>query len=260
MATGAEWLFRLFVALMVLAVATDSQSLGWAMVAGPLVIVAWRPFRHVGGDAPHVAVESAGRFLGSFVVANGASNVILAAGPLVVDALGASNAVVSQFFITLILLRAPFTFAYGLMARVLAPMAKLVSEGRAAELARFVNRIVAAGIAVSIAAALGGYLLGPWLIDLLFGDEFRPRAMVASLILAGVGAALASLALTQILVARGETGRLAVAWLVALAVAAGAIALASGTPDVRVAIGFLAGQAAALAGVATASRWAPHAA
>ncbi len=251
--TGAESMTRLALAVVLVVIGTTSAGLAWAMVAAPLVILAWQPFRHIAADDEHISVEGAGGFLASYVVANGASNIILAAGPLVVDALGASNAVVNQYFFALILLRAPFTFAYALIARVLAPMARLVSEGRSSELSRFVGLIVVAGVGISAVGGVVGNAIGPWVVALLFGDEFRPQALVAALIVAGVGAAFASLILTQILVARGHTGRLAMAWVTALVAAATAIAVVGGEPDVRVALGFIVGQAVALIGLAIAA-------
>ncbi len=251
-ATGSESVFRLVLAIPILALAASSSALAWSMVAAPLVIFFWRPFRRVRAGGEAVQAPGAGGFLANFVLANGASNVILAAGPLVVSALGAPPEMVSAFFVRLILLRAPFTLAYGLVARILSPMSRLVAEGRDERLHVWARRILIAGLGVSLAGGLVGRWLGPWIVQLMFGAEFRPTPTVASLIVAGVGAALASLAVTQLLVARGQTGRLAAAWLTALAAAAVAIVVSSGLPDVRVGIGFLVGQAVALAGIASA--------
>ena len=65
----------------------------------------------------------------------------------------------------------------------------------------------------------------------------------------GVTAAIASLVTAQTLVARGQTSRLAVAWMVALAAAGLAIAVGSAEPDIRVGAAFLVGQIVALVGV-----------
>ena len=81
-------------------------------------------------------------------------------------------------------------------------------------------------------------------VELLF--DVRPDDQVAALIVAGIGAAFGSLVLTQILVARGQTTRLAFGWVLALIAAAVAVAIASDAPEVRVGIGFVAGQVVAL--------------
>lgn len=256
--TAADAGARLALGAAFLALAANSVSLGWSMVLAPLVIFAWRPFRHVGPKDAHATVAGAGGFLAGYVVANAASNIILASGPLVVDALGASNAVVSQFFFALILLRAPFTFAYSLVARLLAPMAQLVSAGRSAELSRLVGMVFVASTLTSAVGGLVGRWVGPWIVELLFAA--RPDELVAALILAGIGAAFGSLVLTQILVARGHTGRLAVGWIVALVAAAVTVAVTSALPDVRVALGFLVGQGVALVALTAATLQAPSAA
>jgi hypothetical protein len=92
----------------------------------------------------------------------------------------------------------------------------------------------------------------------LYGAEFRPSALLASLGAAGVGAALTALFLNQIYIARGETGRLAAIWVSALAVAGLVLAISGSEPVIRVGLAFLAGEGAAmvlLASVATIAHW-----
>jgi hypothetical protein len=88
-------------------------------------------------------------------------------------------------------------------------------------------------------------LLGPIVVETLYGGEFAPTSSVAGLAAAAVGFALASLFLNQIYVARGETGRLAAIWLAALAAAAIALFAVSAHPIDRVATAFLVGEATA---------------
>ncbi|MDH3425178.1 MAG: hypothetical protein OEM22_00765 [Acidimicrobiia bacterium] len=250
-ATAGESTLRFIVLLAVLAAAPRSVPVGWAMVTGFLVIFAWRPFRIVRDDEPHTA-PSAAKFLGSYVVANGASNIVLAAGPIVVKAMDAAPGVSSVFFFTLILMRAPLTLGYSLVARILHPMSRAVAEGHGRALHVWGRRIVVFGLIMAAAGYGVGRVLGPVAVELLFGAEFRPSSALAGLIVAGVAASMASLAATQILVARGHTGFLAVAWVVALAAAALAIVVASGDPDIRVGVGFLVGQVTALSAISVA--------
>ncbi|HDK46196.1 MAG TPA: sugar transferase, partial [Actinobacteria bacterium] len=56
----------------------------------------------------------------------------------------------------------------------------------------------------------------------------------------------ASLFLGQVLVARGETGKLTLAWVIGLVAAAAGLLLASGEPDFRIGVAFLAGEGAAV--------------
>jgi hypothetical protein len=64
---------------------------------------------------------------------------------------------------------------------------------------------------------------------------------------------MAGLAPTQVLVARGATGRMAVVWLGALAVAAATVVVASAEPGIRVAAAFCAGEGVALIGLSAAA-------
>jgi O-antigen/teichoic acid export membrane protein len=249
LATAGESMFRLAIAIVVLAIAASAVGLGWSMVAAPWIIMLLRPFSEDGEPEAPVDAPSAGGFLAAFIVGNAASHTILAAGPLVVAGLGGTSEAVSIFFVTLILVRAPLTFSYGLLSRLLQPMASLVAEGRGAVLGLWAKRIVAIGVVMLIPAYAVGRLVVPSVVELLFGAEFRPSPQLGGLITMGVTAAIASLVTAQTLVARGQTTRLAVAWIVALAAAALAVVVSSAEPDIRVGIGFLVGQVVALVGV-----------
>jgi O-antigen/teichoic acid export membrane protein len=249
LATAGESILRLAIAIVVLAIAASAIGLGWSMVAAPWIILLFRPFAEGGEPSQPVDAPGAGGFLAAFILGNAASHTILAAGPLVVAGLGGTSEAVSIFFVTLILVRAPLTLSYGLLSRLLQPMAHLVAEGRAAVLGLWAKRIVAVGVVMLIPAYAVGRLVVPSVVELLFGAEFRPSPQLGGLITMGVTAAIASLVTAQTLVARGQTSRLAVAWIVALAAAALAIAISSAEPEIRVGIGFLVGQVVALVGV-----------
>jgi O-antigen/teichoic acid export membrane protein len=92
-----------------------------------------------------------------------------------------------------------------------------------------------------------GFVAGPGVVELLYGAEFRPVALVAALAAAGVIAAAVTQVLSQALVAAGSTGELAGAWIGGLVVGLATMLALPGTPDFRVAAGFVAGEVAALA-------------
>ena len=82
-----------------------------------------------------------------------------------------------------------------------------------------------------------------------FAEVCRPTATLAALAAAGVIVGIVGLGITQVLVGRGETDRMAVAWLVAVAAAAIAIVVVQSDPTIRVVAGFLTGEVVALAGL-----------
>jgi O-antigen/teichoic acid export membrane protein len=100
-------------------------------------------------------------------------------------------------------------------------------------------------------------VVGPPLVELLYGSGFRPAAWLAALAAAGVIVGIVGLGTTQVLVGRGETGRMAVAWLVAVAAAGIAIVVVRSDPSIRVAAGFFAGEAVALTGLTVAALMKP---
>jgi len=176
------------------------------------------------------------------VAATAAAQTIVAAGPLVVAALGAGAAEVSVFFQTFLLLRAPLTVAYNLVSRILPPFTRLVEQGEAATIRRLVVGIGATGAALAAAGFGAGYAAGPALVQLLLGAEYRPGALLAAL--AASGAVLATMALfaQQMLIAMRATGRLAAAWLAGLAAAALSVAIGQAAPSLRVGWAFLIGE------------------
>ncbi len=253
-ATLAESLSRLVVAAVVLAVGMGAVALGWAMVVAPLSVFAFRPWRD-----PEVATRpmpAAGRFLAGFVAANASAQTILAAGPLVVGALGATPTEFSVFFVTFLLFRAPLTLSYSLMARILPEFTALVAGGSSPRLGLWARRIAAVAVGLGAIAFVVGYFVGPGAVAVLFGDDFRPSPVLAALAASGVILATAALVVQQTLVARGVAGRQAAAWALGLAAAAVVVIAGGGDHLLRTGWAFLAGEGVALAGlVAGASRY-----
>ena len=251
LSTLAESVLRLLLAVALLAVGIEALGLAWSLVAGAFVVWLWRPLRGERLRAPAGQErDRSGRALAAFIGANGSSQTILAAGPLVVGALGAPAAEVSKFFETFLLFRAPLTVAYNLVSRVLPPFTRLVDQGEHATLRRWAIRLGALALIGSVAGYAFGYAVGPQAVAVLLGDEFRPDATLAALAASGMAIATVALFSQQMLIALRATGRLAVAWGVALAVAALTLMVWTGGGDsIRVARGFLAGEVVAMVGI-----------
>jgi len=255
MASGAASLFRLAIAVVVVIVAPSVVGFAWAQVLGPLVIFLWRPFRtpetKAEGtrgrlDEDHLeAIDDRG-LLAGLVLSAAASQALLLAGPLVVGALGATDVQFSIAYATLLLARAPLTLGYNLIARVLPPFTEMAARGERRELRAWARGMGIAGGFLAILGGLIGALIGPIMVAIAFGSDFRPSAEVAGLAAAGVVLASAGLFVGQILVARSQPTRLAVAWAVALAAAAAAVFIPIDDPILRVAVAFVVGAAVAL--------------
>jgi lipopolysaccharide/colanic/teichoic acid biosynthesis glycosyltransferase len=101
--------------------------------------------------------------------------------------------------------------------------------------------------------ALIGGLIGPLLVSVAFGDGFAPDPLVAAIAGAGVVLAAGALFIGQILVARGQSIRLLIAWACAL-IGAGAIILVPiEDPVYHVVVAFLVGEFVALGALVVAA-------
>ncbi len=259
MASGAAAMVRLAVAGVVLALAPNGVAFAAAMVVGPLVVLAWRPFRESvdadpRGSRPHVvdiaATES--HLLAGLMLASAASQALLLGGPVVVALLGAGPAVVSTVFVTFTLFRAPLTLGYNLVARLLPPLTAAAAAGQTARLVVWGRRIAIGAVVLAAMAAAGAAWLGPGVVALVFGEGFRPDATLAALVAGGVMLAGGALFVGQIHVAKGDAGRLADTWLLAVVVTALALAVPAADDGLRVAMAFVVGEGAALAGLLVA--------
>ncbi len=244
--TLAESVVRLVVLLLLLAVGAGVVGVAWSLVAGALIIYLWKPFRSKTPPAAPTAATGMGAAFATFIVANAASQTIVAAGPLVVGALGASAAERSVFFETFLLFRAPLTVAYSLIARVLPPFTRTAeSEDRSLLTKWSVRAAVAAGI-LGVAAFAVGHWIGPNLVAFFLGEEYRPSANLAAFAAAGVVIATAALFVQQMLIALRATGGLAIAWLCGLVAAGLTVGLTAGDASLRVGLGFLVGETVSL--------------
>jgi O-antigen/teichoic acid export membrane protein len=223
------------------------------LALAPFIVVLWRPFR---SGRPKDRVrdpEAGGRFLTGFVLASAASQVLLLLAPMAVGILTDEPGVMSVVFVTFQLFRAPIVMTQNMLARLLPPLTGLARVGRDDDLRKWALRFGISGLVLAPIAAVGGGLLGPAVVRTLFGAEFEPAWEVAALAAAGMIIAAASLFAGQVLVARGRTMLLAVAWVLGFAVAITALIPSIGDPGLRVSVAFVAGETGALIAICAAA-------
>ncbi len=254
-ASGGANVLRLLVAIVVLTLRPSASGLAIALVAGPIITLIWRPFRRVDKERHAITAEDAASvgdegLLGGLVLSSAASQALLLAGPVVAAMLGATQAAVSVVFATFTLFRAPLTFGYNLIARVLPPFTEMAARRERRELAAWARGIAIAGIGLAGLGFAAGYFVGPQVVDVAFGAEFRPDAMPAALVAGGVILAGSGLFVAQVLVAQGKPTVLGVSWAVGLVAAAAALWSSTGDAFFRVAFSFIIGEAVALGALA----------
>lgn len=240
-----ETMARLLAGVALLWVLLQATSMGWAMVIGGFAVLGLRWWRHDTGTVESPASLPGGFLLG-YVGGTAPAQILLAGAPLAVAVLGAPDATTSIVFFTFTLFRAPLTLIYALQGRVLPYLVGLSHTGEGTKLNRIAARVGAVGGALALLGGVVGWAVGPWVMSTLYGSQYRPSSMVAALAAAGVMAAAAAQVTSQVLVARGRTRPLGLAWFGGLAVAVLIVLVATGAPETRVAIGFVSGEMTAL--------------
>ena len=225
-----------------------AQSFALVMVLAPAATLLVRPFRLRTGALEPAQVEqvSSSSFLLWLVLATGASQLIIAGGPIAVGFAGGGAASVSVFFTSFALLRGPLTSAYNFVARVLPDFTAMAHGSNPGELWRWAGRIGIGGVVAGGVAAIGAGLLLRPVVSVVYGSEFMPPLAAAILGGAGVGLGLGALFATQLYTAAGLASRLAAAWFVALFVALVVVVVGGMEPVSRVALAFTIGEGVGL--------------
>ncbi len=240
-----ETFARLVAGVVLLQLVLDASSLGWGMVIGGFAVLAMGWWRHDTGRVEARAAP-AGRFLAGYVGGTSSSQILLGGAPIAVAMLGGSPALVSIVFVTFTLYRAPLTLIFALQGRILPYLVGLARDANWAQLGKIARGVVLGGTALALAGAVVGWFVGPEVVGLLYGAQYRPTDIVAMLAAGGVMAAAAAQIASQVLVAEGRTTRLSWAWLGGLVVGVLALLIVPGQVDTRVAIAFATGEVTAL--------------
>jgi O-antigen/teichoic acid export membrane protein len=175
----------------------------------------------------------------------------LNAGPLLIEATrGERGAALAGFvFNVLLIARAPLQLFQAVQTSILPHLTRLRAGGETDPFHRSVNLTLAASIGFGGCVALAMLLVGPPVMDLLFGGDTDYERLGLVLIALGMGLYLAAATLNQALLAHGRAAAAAGAWVVT---AAGFVLflLIAGFDDavLEVEVAFL-GAAACLSGV-----------
>jgi O-antigen/teichoic acid export membrane protein len=186
------------------------------------------------------------------------AQVTLTGGPVLLAAANGAPAEVTALFAGLALFRAPYTLALGLVSALTGRLTGLVEAGRHDTLARIRTGLVATTVVLAVLGGLGAAWLGPWLMELVFGEGVRLDPGDTAIVAVGSVLALANLVLTVGLLARGRPALVVRTWLLALPAGALALPVAPGDALTRTAVAFLAVEVAAWLGFLLLERRADH--
>ena len=185
------------------------------------------------------------------IVMSMCAQVMVNAGPVVIQALEPSTGLAGDFQASSTLARIPLAIVTPIQAMLVGPLAAVALSGQMARLAGMMVRIAAVTAVLAAVGAVLGYLLGPWAVDLVFGPGRALPALDMALLVAGVIIHVALIIFTQALIASGRHRRGVVVWCAAVVVAVAAFLATLGAwgPATAIEIGFGVGS---LAGVVIA--------
>ena len=239
---------RCVVAGVLMAADTEhAAAYGLALLAGYAVALlrpsALLPRATGAGEAPEALSFVTGASAGQLL-----AQVTLTGGPVLLAAVNGAPAEVTALFAGLALFRAPYTLALGMVAGLTGRLTRLVEDARHDVLVRVREVVVVATLVLAVLGGLGGAWLGPWLMELVFGDGVRLGGPDTAIVAVGSVFALANLVLTVGLLARGLPGLVARTWLASLPFGAVALLVAPGDALTRTCWTFLVVEVSAWAG------------
>jgi lipopolysaccharide/colanic/teichoic acid biosynthesis glycosyltransferase len=257
--SAAASLFRVAIAIVVALTVQSITGYAWAHILGPLAVLAWRPWRMLNraygapAETTELEPEDDKWLLSGLVLSAAASQALLLATPLVASRLGATDVQYSVIYATLLVARAPLTIGYNLIARILPSFTSMAAAGERRELRAWARGIGLASLLLSVLGAVLGAVFGSLIVGLMMGSGFAPSSGVAAMAGAAVTLAAGGLFIGQVLVAKSQPTRLAVAWIVALAAALVALGVPIEDPVVHAMVALVIGEFVALVGLITAA-------
>jgi O-antigen/teichoic acid export membrane protein len=207
-------------------IASGQAAVALGIVAAPfasLLVVPWALRRHAGGSAGpdaggarSLTLRAGAGFALSVAAIQLAEQTLLNAAVLTVAAT-ATTALAGVVFNALLITRAPLQLFQSVQTSLLPHLSGLeATEGRAA-FARAIRVTVLAIAGFAGAVAIGLLLIGPPVMDLVFGSDASYGRAGLGVIALGMGFHLCAGTLNQAALARGRDRAAAGAWLVAAA-------------------------------------------
>ncbi len=239
-------------ALAVLGVATAGPY-GIVLGAAPLVatVVAMRGQRGLAGPGPDPETHELSVALGWLLAGSVLAQSLVNAGPVAVKLLAtdAEKAVAGTFLAGLIVARVPLFLFQALQASALPKLSRLAAAGEPHDFQHALRRLLLLVGALGLAGTCGALAIGPWVVTVLFGSEFRLPAGDLTVLAGATAAYMLAMTMAQALIALSGYARVAMGWLTGVVAFAVVTALGSDLL-VRVETGLLAGSVVAAAAMA----------
>jgi O-antigen/teichoic acid export membrane protein len=229
--TVAGW-YGLAIGAALIASVVLTAGLGRGLVTGPGPPAEWRDLSGA---------------LGFLLAASVLSQVLVNAGPVAVQLLArpSEEAEAGRFLAALVIARVPLFLFAAVQAALLPALAGLAGRGQRRSFSRALGRLVAVVAVIGAAASAVAFAVGPQVVALLFGEDYRLGRVDLLYLAAASGVYMVAVVVAHGLIALRGYRHAALGWFVGLVVFAVVTALGSDLL-LRVELGFLAGAAAAL--------------
>jgi O-antigen/teichoic acid export membrane protein len=218
--------------------------IGLAIVA-PSALRSLKP----GPDAPLTEISAS---LGWLLLGSLLMQLLAYSSLLVINtgATPAQRALAGSFASAFFVARLPVLAFQAVQGTLLPKLAGLAGSGRHDEFRQGLRKLLVLVVGIGVAGAIGAYVLGPWIGNILFKD-FSLGSTGMALLAAGSGAFIVALTLAQALIALGGHRLMSAAWGGGLVVCVAVMASISDL-ELRVEVGFLAGAIVAAIAMALA--------
>ena len=175
------------------------------------------------GLAPFIGVVLAlvgQRALGALLVASVATALMLNVSPLAVEVLAGPDQAddPGRFLNALLIARVPLFFFQAVQASLLPRLSALVGAGRFDELVHVFRRLLGLVAGIGGTAIVVCAVLGTWIVEFAFGANFAVERQDMVLLAASSAVLMVALSFAQALMACRAQGRMALAWVLGLAV------------------------------------------
>ena len=218
---GVEGITRFSAALVLAWLAVDQVGIFGLLVGGALfvaffvVVQGSGPLYRSGPDSAWNEITSS---LGFLLCAALFEAFLLNIGPVAVDALAdvGQEEEAGRFLNGLLTARVPLFFFQAVKAALLPNLADAIGRQDFAKFRSVLVRLLLAVVAIAGAGVAFALLLGPFVVDLLFGDEMSRTDM--AMLAFSSGLFMAALSLAIALIALDHQGYAVIGWLVGVVV------------------------------------------
>lgn len=248
-AVAGENALRLLTAAVLAGIGAGAGAYAVALVAGSFILAGVRP----AADTQRRRAPSL-RLLAGIAGGSLLAQATLTSGPLLLSVLRGRPEDITSLFAALAVFRAPHLLANVVSVQLTGTLTRWVVEDRSGLLRSIYAGVVAGTGLGASASGLVAAGIGEPVLRLIFGPSVSLPSEALGVLAAGSTLGLGALALMLLCIARGSSGYVTTAWLVAIAAAGFAIVL-PGTPLQRVIRAFVVAEFVAFCCLAILEGW-----